>query len=184
MRTINFGSRVVMLTTAIVLASGELSSASEAVTDTAFRYSTPQTGSLMLGPTDFEPEKSGLEYSKNGGFIISTTGDAEVCFIAPLHLPQQARFERMTMFYSRAADAAVGANLRRVNVEGANYDLLANPAFLPGPITVRGKVSYAANAAASVINNRLYNYSTRLCLTKNAAFYNLRIDYTYSNAGD
>ena len=184
MRTTDFASRVAMLATAIILASGELSSASEAVTDTAFRYSTPQTGYLMLGPADFEPEKPGLQYSKDGGFLIYTTGDAEVCFNAPLHLPQQARFERMTMFYSRAAGAAVGANLRRINAEGTNYDLLANPTFSPGPITVRGKVSYAANAAASVINNRLYNYSTRLCLTKNAAFYNLRIDYTYMNAGD
>lgn len=183
MPMIDFGSRIVMLTAAVVLCSGALSPAG-AVTDTAFRYSTPQTGYLMLGPADFQPERSGLQYAKNGGTSIYTTADGEACFHAPLRLPRQTTFERVTVFYSRAADAAVVTSVLQINAEGTNYDFLANPSLSLAPVTVRGKISYAGIASTSVINNRLYNYSVRLCLTKNAAFYNARIEYTYTNAGD
>ena len=104
----------------IVLGGVLLGPSAQAVTDTEFRYSTNQRGYLMIPAAALVPSSNTSQYSRGGGFKITTTAVAQVCFLAPVHLPNGARLTALRTWYLRPANPDVFFTLLyRVGVPGA-----------------------------------------------------------------
>ena len=161
----------------------------QAITDSVFKYSSPKTGALMLSPADFVPSSTGSasDYSMSVTGGITTASAGQVCFLAPVHLPQAATITQLKAFHRRPdASDVVFVFLNRVNADGTTVQGVANGAQAIAPITVPagGSVIYAANASTNVVNNLQFSYVVGLCIANNGRLISARVAYTFTTAGE
>jgi hypothetical protein len=187
MKRNQYFSAFISVVAAASLTIAFFSESAKAITDTVFRYSTPQTGHFMIPPaalnatTDFPPYR-------NEGFRLTNLGtSAQTCLQAPVNLPQGAVIKSIRIWYGRqTSNATFFADLKRVRLTATG------PSTLP-PIAGSGDDEPPINdgfsvivydAAAHTVDNRLNLYYLELCIASGAVFYSARIDYTYDTAGD
>ncbi len=186
--TIRLTSRpVALVAVGSLLAALFFGGAAQAITDTIFRYSSPKPGYLMLSPADFvRLGNSGSPAEHNINLLgITTTSAAQVCLLAPVHLPHGATIKQFRAFYKRpAASDVIFVMLRRINTMATTSDTVANGAQTQAPVTAGGGVTYVANASTNVVNNVQYGYYMYLCIANDSTLMNVRIDYTVTHAGD
>ena len=169
-----------------VLAAVPLGPAAQAVTDTEFRYSTNQRGYLMVPPGALVPSSNTSQYDLQGGFKIITNSAAQVCFYAPVNLPNGARLTALRTWYLRpAAPDVFFVNLRRIGVAGLTLEMVAGDQSTQLPVrTTYGVGVTAINDGLEIIDNRRYAYYLQYCIANDAEIYTTRVDYIYRNAGE
>jgi hypothetical protein len=170
---------VITVMSGIVLAGLALSGVAYAVSSAAFRYSTPQTGFLMIPAAAFVPETETVVY--HSGTELTTTGFG--CFYAPVNLPHGAKMTVLTMWYRKNDAVQSGAQFLRKPVIGFPI-IVAN--LIP-PSTNGEEKSIAVritDPSLQLVNNAHYAYSIFRCLSDTENFTAARITYTYTSAGD
>jgi hypothetical protein len=168
------------------LTAVSLGPAAQAVTDTEFRYSTNQRGYLMIPAAALVPSTNTSNYSRTGGYRITTTAVAQVCFLAPVNLPQGARLTAMRTWYLRPSNPDVFfALLYRVGVTGGlTIEIVAGDQNTQLPVrTAYGGGVTAINDGMEIIDNQRYAYYLQNCFANDSEIYTTRVDYLYRNAG-
>jgi hypothetical protein len=180
--------RVLFVAVAVTaLAAVSLGPAAQAVTDTEFRYSTAQRGYFMIPAAALVPHSNTSQYSRVGGFGITTSAVAQVCFYAPVNLPNGARLTAFRTWYVRPANPDVFfALLYRVGVPGGlTTELAAGDQGTQLPVrTTYGVAVTAINDGMEIIDNQRYAYYLQYCIANDSEIYTTRIDYAYRNAGE
>ena len=169
------------------LAGVSLGPTAQAVTDTAFRYSTAQSGYLMIPAAALVPSSNTSQYDLQSGFRIITASAAQVCFYATVNLPNGARLTGLRTWYLRPANPDVFfVNLRRVGVPGTlTIEIAAGDQNIQLP--VRGTYGVGVTpvtAGMEIIDNQRYAYYLQYCIANDSQIYTTRVDYTYRTAGD
>lgn len=150
----------------------------QAVTDTVFQYSTPKTGYVTFQAQNFTPRSSTTEFNSSAGNGLVPTAGA--FFSTPLQLPQGAKITALTVWYQTQTTISIIRQRLTNNVA----DVPVNRTFNAG-----GGAFTIGNANMPsppiVINNAQFSYSLQVFAEPGpAAFFNARITYTYTNAGD
>jgi hypothetical protein len=170
-----------------LLAALSVSGVALAVTDNAFRYSTPKKGHLTLMPAAFTPYNLTSNYSNNGTSLAPTTTN-QTCWSAPVNLPHGATMTALAMWYNLRSGEFASIQLLRVNVSNSTLDLIVNESAAVTNGYQRANYPIT-NAPLQTVDNRFYGYTVHLCLEDDGvgaapAFYSARLTYTYANAGD
>jgi hypothetical protein len=157
-----------------------------------FTYDAPKTGWYGLSPMAFAPNvpASADDYQirwpnhpGQAGGSLGAVGSA--CFNTGVNLPQGAKMTAFTMRYQTGINQGVTAFLFRARqTDGASETI----GQLVGVFTngLRQTANDALPATAvSTVNNAAYVYSVGVCLQGGTNLYfNGRITYTYTSAGD
>jgi hypothetical protein len=154
----------------------------QAITDTAFTYSTPKSGSYSISPSALQPDDSGAVYSHNGGGTLTYTSGGSGCFVTGVNLPQGARVVSVNFWYASGngnepAFAFFRSSFTANVFEGAQY-----PGSSDSGLRVQG--GGVVPSGMATVNNPSYSYIVRWCaISPDNQFFGARINYTYSNAG-
>ena len=155
----------------------------EAITDTAFIYSTAKTSWVSINPSDLAPDQNGVSYHITPAelFVTATTTS---CFEGGVHLPQGATITQVAVWFRSSVGSDISVALDRMSlVDG----ILATVAVASphDDSNFRKQINIVPQAANAVVNNGLYRYSFVVCPNSIAnAFYGARIAYTFKSAGD
>jgi hypothetical protein len=163
----------------IILVGLALSGAAYAISSATFRYSTPQTGFLMIPAAAFVPETETVVY--HSGTELTTTGFG--CFYAPVNLPHGAKMTSIAMWYRKNDAVQSGGQFLRKPVIGFPI-IIAN---LVSANTNGEEKSFAVSItdpSFQLVNNVRYTYSIFRCLSDAESFVGARITYSYTTAGD
>jgi hypothetical protein len=173
---------------AVVAASGLVaalfaSGTAQAITDTIFKYSTAQTGYLVIPAGAFTPQRSGISYI-NTGDLLSPSSTDQVCFTGPVNLPNGAKMTTLTVWYQRGAFDEFPFVLLRAKLADGAVETIINT-VLANTNGVRKGVNLPI-ATLQTVDNLHYAYLIRMCLENSLVptFYSARFTYTYTNAGD
>jgi hypothetical protein len=178
MRSILTARNIVFALSATVIAGLALSGVAHAISSAAFRYSTPKTAYLMFPVAAFMPLTSG-GWTGSGDTIAATS---QVCFYAPVNLPQGARLTQLIGWYAAVAphlsgildiDRTSPSEMVRTLIGEAKLDGSKNTAAVS-----------IADASLQTVDNGHYGYYLYLCLDRYSEFRGARIKYTYTTAGD
>ena len=115
-KRINWRAVVVPASTAVLVAL-LLSGAANAITDTVFRYSTPQTGYLALPANVFTPLDDSTAYSVTNRSQLRLDTDDFACFVTPVNLPQGADMTNLTVWYQNQSATLAVSLLRNTNLD-------------------------------------------------------------------
>jgi hypothetical protein len=157
-----------------------LAGAAHAITDTVFKYSTPQTGYVSLGPFAFGPATNNVSYSITPNYISSSeVGD--VCFLSGVNLPNGATITQVRAWFASNSGNAqvtfwrqpVGSFVEQVIVE--KHDTDTSGSLQPIAVNV---------TQFATVDNAHFFYEIMGCFDSNDTFHGVRITYTYTNAGD
>ena len=150
-----------------------------AITSPDFVYSSAKVGFYAIHPMDLTAATGSTGYS-----IIysppSLTGNG--CLNTGIHLPQGASILNIDVYYisDTESDPVVyfdRLNLRTsVGIHIVAHELLSD--------NVRSKDSIPIPAAYKTVNNGDYAYGFAFCVNSGSRFYDARIRYTYTSAGD
>ena len=166
---------------ATIAAGLVLSGVAYAISSTAFTYSTPKTGYLMIPAAAFTPESDTVTFTNTGGTLRSADGVA--CFNAPVNLPHAASITGLAMWYRKNDDNL--ALLRIIRAEPSkNIEMIAaqlDPANSGGNYT---STSVEVDPSEPNVSNVRHMYFLVNCLSASETFLSARIKYTYSSAGD
>ena len=156
-----------------------------AITETNFRYSQPRPGYLMLGPADFLPDDYNVNHSRPNGESLVTTSIGPICFHATVRLPHGAKVAHARLFYRKPAEAnVIYLVMRRLNSNLADSQAITPYPPEQPPVALYGTAAYVTDPERNEVNNRAFRYDVQLCLSQYAELFNVRIDYTYTSAGD
>jgi hypothetical protein len=193
--SINEGATMKRVTSCVLIAAAAatlitgvlLSPAARAVTDSVFQYSTTQRGYFMIPAAALVPSNNTSQYGLQGGFKIITDSAAQVCFHAPINVPNGARLTALRTWYLRPTNTDVFfVGLRRITGPGAlNIEYVAGDQNTQLP--VRGNYGLGSTDiidGMEIVDNQRYAYFLQYCIANDSEIYTTRIDYTYRNAGD
>lgn len=185
-KRINWRAVVVPASTAVLVAL-LLSGAANAITDTVFRYSTPQTGYLALPANVFTPLDDSTAYSVTNRSQLRLDTDDFACFVTPVNLPQGADMTNLTVWYQNQSATLAVSLLRNTNLDIPDgFKELARRNLPRGDASVRQEANRSI-AGAAIVDNKDNHYWLEYC-ARNAftdgILQSVRITYTYKNAGD
>jgi hypothetical protein len=172
-------ARYVIIALSGVLIGLLLSGGAHAIVETTFRYTTPQTGYLMIPPAAFVPQDKTVTYS-NLGDSLDTTGTG--CFSAPVNLPNGAKMTQFGIWYAK--DDATAGSSQLVRVTPADGSVSGVAYMEPAASARRFKGAAITVPSDQTVNNARYMYFAVQCQTDQTYFYGARIQYTYVAAGD
>jgi hypothetical protein len=179
----NWRATVVAASAAVVVALF-LSGAAYAVTDSVFRYSTPQTGYLAIPATAFRALDDNYDYYFENRFALRQGTSNFACYAAPVNLPQGADMTVLTAWFANVGGTASLKLVRQLHT-GFLKDLAVRP--LPATATpVNQQVSKAITDAEAIIDNQNNAYWVEYCVNNglNAILFTVRVTYTFTTAGD
>jgi hypothetical protein len=175
----------VFLTIGGFLAALFLGGAAQAITDTAFKYSTPKTGFYGLSPMAFAPDSNAsadaynISWPDNSGNITGTGH----CFNAGVNLPQGSKISAMAVWYTGTGSLLVA--LYRSKVADGSFDYVDSINANVASATRKVINQAIASAAFATVDNQAYVYSVGICLQSGNVQYDAgRITYSYTTAGD
>ena len=160
-----------------------LSGTAMAVTDTSFRYSTVQTGYLMIGPGDFVPQASATADNHYIAPFEMQLGSTFGCFDAGVHLPQGATVTSVRTSYRSGTGSDLYIYLVRVNPVTEDFGYLVARA-VSDDSSAHTHVNDLVAGDKRLVNNALFTYTYEVCFGTGTTFYGARIAYQYSSAGD
>lgn len=157
-----------------------------AVTSSSFKYSQTQTGYLRLSPMDFAPDSllgatSDYFNSWSGGRL--SNDDTSRCFNTGVNLPQGAKLKKVTYYYQSDATSDFFGEVVR-------SDPVADTTQVFAVVSPIDDTDVAASVTANVptnrktVNNQRYAYAVGVCPNLGTDFRGVRIQYTYTTAGD
>jgi hypothetical protein len=180
--------RVLLVAVAVTAFTAvSLGPAAQAVTDTEFRYSTNQRGYLMIPASALVPTSNTTQYNREGGYNLTTASASQVCFYAPVNLPNGAKLTALRTGYLRPTNPDVFyVNLRRITVPGGlNIEIVAGDQNTQLPVrNTYGVAVTTINDGMEIIDNQRYAYYLQYCIANDSEIYTTRIDYAYRNAGE
>jgi hypothetical protein len=158
--------------------------AAHAITDSVFRYATPQRGFLQLDPAGFIPmtnEGPGsyrIFYVYNA--FIQTAVDG-ACFSKSVELPDGAKISAVNVWFETRARVS----LYRHEPAAGGSTVMADETFHSAQTRVRPGTMSVSNPALRTVDTRNYSYALIVCLPHtDDYFFGARVNYTYANAGD
>jgi hypothetical protein len=164
-------------------AAAGLTSAADALTSNAFRYSAPRTGAYSINAAALSPDSNSLTYS-NRSLASSLTSPGVGCFVTGLNLPDRASLTGLTVWYRKnSANSMVFYLYQNRLSSGSEQTILARePATTSGD---RSERSFPIPRGVTIANNA-NSYGFAVCFNSNnlAYFYGARITYKYTTAGD
>lgn len=161
-----------------------LTGAARAITDTIFKYSTPQKGYLGFPPAAFAPGNGGNTFYNvyNDGTVLQVATNY-TCVNAPINLPQGAIITQVSGRYAKVNGSNALLTIVTSNdVTDAETMLLSYS--LPDTNSAQVFFHRPITGAAARINNGSNTYWLRFCADQGNYFNNMRIAYTYGTAGD
>jgi hypothetical protein len=161
--------------------------AAHAITDTVFRYSTPQTGFLNIPPTAQVPQWDIYAYLHFNNGVLRVSTNAEACFAAPVYLPERATVREFAAWYSNGGGTLSLTLSRMANSTTFGGEQIATTALSDtGGVGIYAKAKKSVSGGAAEIDNSRFSYWMGYCAVNavNATLLNVRITYTYRNAGD
>ncbi len=159
--------------------------AAQAITETAFNYSSPKVGFFSINPVALTSDTSLMDWEKDSTRLSREGGQAK-CFGAGVNLPQGATLTNVMVWYhsDEIAQNPQFSLQRQRHSDG----VLQNIAQLVGTdhSSLRASVSVAVDPSnLTTIDNARFSYAFRVCpISIQTSFFSARIRYTYSNAGD
>ena len=157
----------------------------QAITDTAFTYSTAKTGFYTIGPREMNPVLSSYVYSvDNGGVHVTTAGFT--CFAAGVHLPNGAKIGQVGVWY-RSAGGGQGLqfHLQRTQLSIAFPQIIVSRNVVDVSTDSKLVTATPTDATRTTVSNGSFVYDFQFCANANdVAFQFARFTYTYTSAGD
>ena len=186
-KLINWRAAVVPASTAIfvaLLASGT----ANAITDTVFRYSTPQTGYLALPANVFTPLDDSTVYSVTNRSQLRLDTDDFACFVTPVNLPQGADMTQLTVWYQNETATLTVSLLKNTNLDIPDgFKVVARRSLPRGDASARQEANRPIAGPNAIVDNKDNHYWLEYCAQNaftDGILQSVRITYTYKNAGD
>lgn len=156
--------------------------AAQAITDTVFKYSTPQTGFLQIPNGSFVAETSTSAYSNNTDAISIGIDTVTTCFQAPVNLPAGAKMTELDIAYQKANGTS---DFTVLMVRRKMSDATSTIMFSQHLANTGYKVAHIPITTLQLVDNQQYSYAVELCMNSTSSFFRgARIVYTYTNAGN
>jgi hypothetical protein len=161
-----------------------LAGLAHAITDTAFKYSSPKTGYLSI-PAGAFANRFDFDTYVNGGNLLHSNSVDPAGFVAPVNLPNGATMTQLSVWYTPTSGNPINIELYRTTLSdgSVNQIVFQSPSGMSG---VRKQSNYPINnPSLQTVDNAHYAYYLVLGIsTVNDLFYAGRITYSYTNAGD
>jgi hypothetical protein len=186
--TMKYAFRVAGAAAAIALVLGGVA---YAITSSTFTYNAPKTGWYALSPMAFAPNTpaSADDYliawpnhpGVAGGYLGSATG---ACFTG-VNLPHGAKMTDFTMRYAAQTNQGLAAYLFRTRASDGVSNVIGQLVASNTSGTRQTANDNLPATGVSTVNNTTYVYSVGVCVQAGGnVYYNGRITYTYTSAGD
>jgi hypothetical protein len=163
-----------------LLAALPLSEGAHAITDTIFRYSTRQAGHYTLHNMAYASD--GFNTNHRNTPHAGATSTSSSCALAAVHLPQGAKIRKVFVWATSTSAGSPTFELVRQSINGAVASIAS--AVFADTTGTRKLASIPVNAPNATVDNQHFLYGSRICVTSSSTFWGMRIDYTYTNAGD
>ena len=169
---------------AAVVATTAVIGAAQAITDTAFRYSTPQVGFFSINPVAMTSDSSAMDYARDA-LALTREGGGSACFGTGANLPQGARMTTLAVWFKSddiGADPTFSI-VRQRHSDGALVIVAEGTGV--DDTQLRKQATATIESDLGTIDNSTYSYAFRFCpFAIQNQFLGARIRYTYRNAGD
>jgi hypothetical protein len=174
-----------MAASSLLLGSLAVGGAAHAITDNVFRYSTPQTGFINVPPTAHVPQYYADQYAYQNNGVLKVLTNTLTCFRAVLYLPDKATIREFSVWYSNSGGALSLTLLRNENSEPGEQ-IASKVLADTGSVNTVARAKKTISGAGSRVDNEHYGYWIQYCAQNslNSGLFNVRITYSYTNAGD
>jgi hypothetical protein len=157
--------------------------AAQAITDTAFRYSSPQVGYFSINPMAMTADSSTVVYDRGPSSISHDVGGAG-CFGTGVNLPQGARMATLAVWFTSDNQDDPTFSIERQRLSDGALVTVAAVTGVDDSQT-RQLATVTIESDVGTIDNSRYSYAFRFCPGSFVdSFRSARIRYIYRNAGD
>jgi hypothetical protein len=165
----------------VALVGVALNGIAHAVVDTAFTYSKPKIGYLMVPAAAFTATSNTVVYASDT-VSLDTTGGG--CFMAPADLPQGAKMTMLSMWYQKNDTDAAPLTFERVDPSNFGAFAIAELLAANTANAIKSRAINITDPSLQIVDNSKFAYVLRLCVSDTEAVSSVRIKYTYTSAGD
>lgn len=155
-----------------------------AETSANFTYSGPKAGIYAIPPLAFSPsgeDTAAANYSIRAGSISASGG---ACFNTGVFLPQNAALVALDLHYASYSRSNLSVTfMRQTLATGDDLGMIYDQA-VDNSNTFKSATFPLNGGSERTVNNALYAYGFQICVGAGTRFYNARIRYTYTSAGD
>ena len=149
-----------------------------AITDGAFTYSSPKTGYLALSTMAFTPDGSSTAANSWFNSWTNNSLSGNGCFNAGVNLPNGAKITSIRVMYSKG----IFVNLVAVPRETGAGTVIAT---ITRSHANSNRVGFTNTLADPVeVDNNTNQIGIGICVNTGESFNGVRINYTYTSAGD
>lgn len=181
------GGRLVLSAFGILVFGVALGGGAQAVTDTIFKYTSPKTGYLSLGPGAFSLDGYNNDNTKltsiGGIFGSDPMNMMGSCGLAGVNLPQGAKVTAINFWATSTSGTGPSLSFYRVAVATGAQQTIGDKT-LKSMNGNRLQVNMALEPTQTTIDNQTYFYHLLACANGASSVKGARITYTYDNAGD
>ncbi len=156
-----------------------MSGAAVAITENTYNYTNAKNGYLGISNLGMVPNKGAGDYDNGAGLGTSIFK----CFSRGINLPHGAIIKNLTVFHRGFEQGDVYTSLVRQHISDSGLDTIG---ARTSTTTTGLRVSFSApiDQNFAVVDNAQYTYAFNICLNPGSVFFNARLGYSYTSAGD
>jgi hypothetical protein len=158
-----------------------MSGAAVAITENTYNYTNAKNGYLGISNLGMVPNKAAGEYDNSPSAGLGTS--IFKCFSRGINLPHGATIKNLIVFHRGFGEGDVQTNLLRHHISDGGRDTIG----LGTSTTTTGlRVSLGVpiDPNFALVDNARYTYAFNICLNPGSVFFNARLGYSYTSAGD
>ena len=162
---------------AVVFTSG----AAVAITENTYNYTNAKAGYVGISNLGMVPNKAAGDYDNNASSGLGTS--IFKCFSRGINLPHGATIKNLIVFHRGFGQGDVQTSLLRQNISDSGRDPVGTRSST-STTGVRVRMNVPIDPNFTLVDNAKYTYALNICLVPGGVFFNARLGYSYTSAGD
>jgi len=158
-----------------------MSGAAVAITENTYNYTNARTGYVGISNLGMVPNKAAGDYNNSPSDGLGTS--ILKCFSRGINLPHGATIKNLIVFHRGFNQADVSSVLSRQHISDDGRDTIGTGTSTT-TTGLRVALNVPINPNFGLVDNARYTYAVNVCLNPGGVFYNARIGYSYTSAGD
>ena len=158
-----------------------MSGAAVAITENTYNYTNARTGYVGISNLGMVPNKAAGDYDNSPSDGLGTS--IFKCFSRGINLPHGATIKNLIVFHRGFNQGDVEISLHRQHISDGGRDTIGTrTSTTTTGLRVASNVPIDPNF--TLVDNAHHTYAFNICLNPGSLFFNARLGYSYTSAGD
>ena len=158
-----------------------MSGAAVAITENTYNYTNAKNGYVGISNLGMVPNKGAGDYNNSPSDGLGA--DTFKCFSRGINLPHGATIKSLIVFHRGFEEGDVQTSLLRQNITDSGRDTVGTGTST-NTTGVRVSLRVPIDPNFALVDNGRYTYAFNICLDPGSVFFNARLGYSYTSAGD